>query len=214
MSNRAKIGNKIAPPRFIAYALGLVVAAVISATQQAYMLETFLVGFNLLTLLFLVSLVPLVKQSSPAAVVRHAEENDANRTALLVITMVIILVILSALTLIVTGKNDYSKLLVVSTLALCWLYGNMMYALHYAHLYYSPGKKSGEYAGGLLIPSTDAPTYFDFIHFSLILGMTFQTADITITSEQIRRVSTWQCLEAFIFNIGIIAFTINMLGSN
>jgi len=44
--------------------------------------------------------------------------------------------------------------------------------------------------------------------------MTFQTADINITSPAIRRVSTWHCVEAFVFNIGILAFSINMIASN
>ena len=61
------------------------------------------------------------------------------------------------------------------------------------------------------VPSTKTPIYFDFLHFALILGMTFQTADIDITSRAIRRVSTAHCLEAFIFNIGILAFSINMI---
>ena len=77
--------------------------------------------------------------------------------------------------------------------------------------YPSAGKGKGGYAGGLSIPSTDAPDYADFLHFALILGMTFQTADIDITSRSIRIVSTGQCLAAFVFNIGILAFSINMI---
>jgi uncharacterized membrane protein len=43
--------------------------------------------------------------------------------------------------------------------------------------------------------------------------MTFQTSDVTITGEHIRRVVTLHCLAAFFFNIGVLAFTINVLGS-
>ena len=56
--------------------------------------------------------------------------------------------------------------------------------------------------------------YRDFMHFSLILGMTFQTADIDITSIAIRRISTGHCLAAFVFNIGILSFSINMIAGN
>ena len=214
MNRARKIGNRIAPLRFIAYALALILSGIIAAMQRDHMLEVFLVGFNISTFLFLASLLPLFRLHRPEDISRHATDNDANRVALLVITLSIIAVILGALVLVVTGKGDYSKLLVVVTLALCWLFANVIYALHYAHLYYSPGTGQGGYAGGLSIPSTDKPDYRDFFHFSLILGMTFQTADIDITSTKIRRVSTWQCLESFIFNICIIAFTINMLGNS
>ncbi len=42
--------------------------------------------------------------------------------------------------------------------------------------------------------------------------MTFQTSDVSITSRRIRRVVLGQCLAAFVFNLGVIAFTINVLG--
>lgn len=222
-SSGLKIGNRIAPPRFIAYAIGLALVAAYAAFSPGQRIEYFLVGFDSVTFLFLASLIPLLSTDDPQEMGRHARDNDANRIALLVIAIGICAVILGALTVVVLGKGSYSKLLVVVTLGLCWLFANVVYALHYAHLYYrvDDAKTGGEadaetgeqYAGGLSIPSTDAPDYHDFLHFSLILGMTFQTADINITSSKIRRVSTWHCIEAFVFNIGIIAFTINMLGS-
>lgn len=217
--HRQKLGNRIAPPRFLAYAAGLGIATVVAALTAQPKIDYFLIGFDIVTFLFLVSLIPLFRTDDPKEMGRHASENDANRIALLIIAIGIGAVILGALTLVVTDGDDYSKLLVVVTLALCWLFTNTVYALHYAHLYYSKtkdaaGAKAGsKFAGGLSYPSTDTPDYHDFLHFSLILGMTFQTADIDITSSKIRRVSTWHCLEAFIFNIGIVAFTINMLGS-
>ena len=204
------IGNRIAPPRFILYALGLAVVAVWAVLSKAGLVH-FLIGFDIVTAVFLASLYPLFKSQSPDDIARHATENDANRVAMLVISMGVAGVVLSALALIVTGKDEYSAVLVVATLAIAWIFANIVYALHYAHLFYSGGKASEKYAGGLDIPSTKTPLYGDFVHFALILGMTFQTADIDITSTAIRRVSTWHCLEAFVFNIGVLAFTINMI---
>lgn len=215
-----KIGNRIAPPRFIAYAVALVGVGVWAALSDRDALEVFLIGFNVATFVFLLSLIPLFRVRAPAAIASHAEDNDANRAALLVIAVVLSLVVLGALTKLVTGRNEYSAWLVVSTLALTWLLANTVYAVHYAHLYYGRAKgQAGDghpagYAGGLSIPSTDKPDYFDFLHFSLILGMTFQTADINITSRAIRRVSTGHCLVAFVFNIGILAFSINMIAGS
>lgn len=203
------IGNRIAPPRFIFYALGLAAVVAWSLYQHAG-LEHFLIGFDIVTVLFLLSLYPLFKSSKPDDIARHAEENDANRVAMLAVSMGIALVVLGALTLVVTGKSEYSAALVVVSLAIAWTFANIIYALHYAHLYYSRSDGARVY-GGLEVPSTKTPLYGDFIHFALILGMTFQTADINITSTAIRRVSTWHCVEAFVFNIGVLAFTINMI---
>lgn len=213
------LGNRIAPPRFLAYAVALIALAIWCAMQMHggekdsdKALAHFLMGFDAATFLFLASLVPMFGTHDAKRIAEHAARNDANRTVLLIITVAISMVVLGAVTLVVAGGGPgYSKPLVIVTLALAWIFANTVYALHYAHLFYSAGKAKGSYAGGLDIPSTKEPDYFDFLHFSLILGMTFQTADINITSPGIRRVSTGQCLAAFVFNIGILSFSINMI---
>lgn len=208
------LGKRIAPPRFVVYAIALIGIGIWSLVRPSASLQHFLIGFDIATFAFLVSLVPLFRSHDPKDIARHASANDANRVALLVVSLGISAVVLCALTLVVTGNNEYSKALEIVTLALAWLFANTVYALHYAHLYYGPGKTKGSHAGGLSIPSTDAPDYGDFLHFALILGMTFQTADIDITSRSIRRVSTGHCLAAFVFNIGILAFSINMIAGS
>ena len=87
-----------------------------------------------------------------------------------------------------------------------------LYALHYAHEYYRAGAVPGEHAGGLEFPGSGQPDYLDFASFSLTLGMTFQTSDVEISSRSIRRIVTAHSFAAFIFNIGLIAFTINGIG--
>jgi uncharacterized membrane protein len=89
----------------------------------------------------------------------------------------------------------------------------MIYALHYAHLYYSDASTDGKDAKGLDFPSCDEPDYWDFAYFAFTLGMTFQTSDVEISSRRVRKVALGQCMAAFVFNIGVLAFTINVLGS-
>ena len=52
----------------------------------------------------------------------------------------------------------------------------------------------------------------DFLYFSFTLGMTFQTSDTGVESRHMRQVVTLHCLTAFVFNIGVLAFTINTIG--
>ena len=44
--------------------------------------------------------------------------------------------------------------------------------------------------------------------------MTFQTSDVTVTSSSIRQVVVLHSFAAFVFNIGVIAFTINAVGGS
>jgi len=43
--------------------------------------------------------------------------------------------------------------------------------------------------------------------------MTCQTADINITSRPMRRLATIHGLFAFTFNLGVLAFTVNIVAS-
>ena len=43
--------------------------------------------------------------------------------------------------------------------------------------------------------------------------MAFATSDVEITETHVRKIVTLHCLAAFAFNIGALAFTINVLAS-
>ncbi len=98
----------------------------------------------------------------------------------------------------------------MSTLFLSWLFTNSVFALHYAHLYYLANEAGDR--GGLAFPNTSEPSYWDFAYFSFTLGMTFQTSDVAITGSHMRKVVLTQSTAAFVFNIGVIAFTVNTIG--
>ena len=111
------------------------------------------------------------------------------------------------------GKNDTVALvLVLATLVIAWLFSNVIYALHYAHMFYSRDDDGEGDEAGICFPKTKEPDYWDFVYFSFTLGMTFQTSDVDISSQAVRRVVIGQCLAAFVFNLGVLAFTINVLG--
>ena len=166
--------------------------------------------------MFLLSLIPLLHECSADEMRRHAAENDANRAVLLFITGAVTVITLDSVALELSPKGNPSPAaiaLVIATLGLSWLFTNSVFALHYAHMYYLRDKTSGRDQGGIIFPETPEPNYWDFIYFSYCLGMTFQTADSNITSGRFRRIMTFHCMTAFVFNIGVIAFTINVLGS-
>jgi uncharacterized membrane protein len=174
-------------------------------------------GFDFAALAFLVSLWPLLRASDVETMRRQAIDNDANRGFILGIATLLSIVVLAAIggeLPRASGGDRLAMLRLVGTLALAWMFANVVYALHYAHLFYTRDADSGSDQGGLDMPGTDAPDYLDFVYFSFTLGMTFQTSDTAITSRAIRRIVTLHSLAAFVFNIGVIAFTINALGGS
>ncbi|MFL6727362.1 MAG: DUF1345 domain-containing protein [Sphingomicrobium sp.] len=206
------IGNKIAPARFLLFMIILLVATPAAALLIHNWWLGIMAGFNVAALVFLISCVSLLSTREEAEIRRHAAENDANRVGLLVLTGTVITVLLVAITAEVVGRNPEptTKLLIVLTLILAWLFSNLIYALHYAHMaYVSPSPD----CDGFEFPGTPQPVYWDFVYFSFTCGMAFATSDVQITKERIRKVVTFHCLAAFGFNIGVLAFSINLLAS-
>ncbi len=205
------IGNRIAPLRFILF-LVAAVAAGAAFTTWLRTEQSIMAGFDVAAALFLLSLWPLFDDNAAKMRV-HAAENEANRVVLLGITGVVMLVILVSVGVEMAGKPDALGIaLVIGTLLIAWLFSNTVYALHYAHLYYRrpDGRRSD--CGGIDFPGTNQPDYWDFLYFAWTLGMTFQTSDVSITDRHLRKVVTFHCLAAFVFNLGVLAFTINTLG--
>ena len=88
----------------------------------------------------------------------------------------------------------------------------LIFALHYAHDYYSADDKApGGMRGGLTFPGRGEPDYWDFLHFSLVIGVACQTADIAFTSKHLRRLGGLHGVLAFTFNTVILALTINLV---
>ncbi len=212
-----QIGGWLAPPRFLVF-IALFALGTWGWHRAGHTLADSLdLGFDGAGLVFLASLVPVVlTRCDSGAMRRQAARNDANRVVVLGITSLLTVVIMAAiageLPHVGQGGGHGALVKLIGTLILTWLFANVVYALHYAHLYYSPGDVPGEDMRGIDIPGGEDPDYLDFVYFAFTLGMTFQTADINITGRPIRRIAVLHGFAAFIFNIGVIAFTINAIG--
>ena len=212
------IGNRLAPLRFLLFLIGLVAGyfAYRAGWPDAKWSDGVATAFDAAAIVFLASLVPLLRDSEADAIRGHAAANDANRFLILVVTSLLSVVAMAA----IAGELDGARggqlpavLKLVVTLLLVWLFANSIYALHYAHAYYTRSDEAAGDAGGLEFPGTKMPGYSDFCYFAFTLGMTFQTSDCAVGSPAIRRVMLGQCMAAFVFNLGVLAFTINSLGS-
>ena len=212
MTRPLNIGNKIAPPRFLAFLAFLLVGYPVAASLLHHWTLAAMASFNVAAILFLVSCVPLLGTREARVIRDHAHANDANRVLLLVLTLIILGTMLTAISAEAVGHSPQpiTKGLIIMTLALGWLFANTVYALHYAHLVYRHPEVG---CVGLEFPRTAHPVYWDFIYFAFTCGMAFATSDVVVTESHMRKTVTIHCLAAFAFNIGVIAFTINVLGS-
>jgi uncharacterized membrane protein len=212
MANARTIGNMIAPPRFLAFIGVMIIGVILGHQLLGNWALGAMSGFDAAAIVFLLSCISLLGTREAKVIREHANSNDANRVLLLAITCTVLAVLLIAIAAESVGKNPqpFTKSLIILTLALAWLFSNTIYALHYAHLVYMHPDVG---CVGLEFPRTQHPVYWDFVYFAFTCGMAFATSDVVITTSRMRRTVAIHCLAAFAFNIGVLAFTINVLGS-
>jgi uncharacterized membrane protein len=206
--------NRIAPWRFLLFFAVLIASWVAATAAGAMLFRGLLIGFDVGAVAFLASYSPTFRYDAKR-IRQEAARNDANRPILLILSFVLTVVILAVLVGELAQGGQISaldKAIVTISLVLVWTFGNAIYALHYAHLFYTTDD-GGRDCAGLEFPKTREPLMADFAYFAFTLGVAVQTSDVVITSPHIRKVVTVHCVVGFFFNLGVLALTVNVLGS-
>lgn len=215
---RSALGKRLAPPAFVLFVCVLLAAALTGWNWFSLNLaNAVVIGFDLAVLAFFAALLPLRRDRSADDMRRHAAETDANRIWVLGITIVVSLTLMLAMfaELPDARRGDaLAKVVLLVTLALGWLFANVVYMLHYAHMHYGSAGNDKTIRGGFDFPGTPEPDYWDFLYFSLTAGMSFAASDVNVTSQAVRKVLVGHCLLSFVFNIGALAFCINVLAGS
>ncbi len=124
-------------------------------------------------------------------------------------SLVVIVMIMTDIKSLMISDTAKEIGLVLLTYISSWFLIHTAFALHYAHVYYQDYEKTKQ--PPLLFPSTLNPNYVDFLYFSMVLGMTCQTADVNIASTRMRYLAMIQGLTAFVFNTTLLVLTINLI---
>jgi uncharacterized membrane protein len=142
------------------------------------------------------------------------EDNGAAMILIIIIlaaaaSLITIVIILSGIKTLPIHLAILHVLLVLGTYAISWFFVHTAFALHYAHAYYQEYEKINE--PPLLFAAKPKPNYVDFLYFSMVIGMTCQTADVNIASSRFRFLVMVQGITAFIFNASLLALAMNLI---
>ncbi len=163
-----------------------------------------------------------MSNTNPQTICRNAQIQDNSRLTIMIMIVGAACASLLAIGFILNSnkeKNIALELVVlhvslaVYTIVISWLLTHTMFALHYAHLYYRNDTQDTEQETdyGLDFPKEKQPDYWDFMYFSLVIGMTCQVSDIQITSHAMRRLALIHGILTFFFNTVILALSINII---
>ena len=157
----------------------------------------------------------MIIQSSHEHIHAHAHAQDEGKFVVLISVILATIACLAAIFIDLAAVSELHStlkyahiLLAVMTIASSWFFIHLMFAFNYAHDFYISKNKG--FDGGLQFPGTEHPDYFDFLYFSAIIGTSGQTADVSFSSQPMRRIGTVHCVLAYVFNTTVLALTINI----
>ena len=156
-----------------------------------------------------------IRGFSADAMKRMADQQDAGKWMVLFLTLIAAsasLIAIAAEVPPIAHAGGMEKILriglIASTIVLSWAFIHTIFALHYAHDYYS--RPRGGKHQDLVFPGGEAPNYMDFVYFSFTIGMTFQVSDVQITDRTFRSLALMHGIISFFYSTVIVALTINL----
>ena len=199
------------PRLFIALALGVIAAAVLPAALA--LTTRLLIAWDIGVGFYLGAVCVLAMRQDVATIRRYSALQDEGQVTLLVLTVGAAIATLGAIMAQLgairhdAGHAGSHLLLATVTIALSWAFIHTIFALHYAHEFYSERQGRG---GGLKFPGGGDPDYWDFVYFSFVVGMTSQVSDVAVTGRRIRRTVAAHGAVSFAFNAALLALTVNI----
>lgn len=204
------------PYLLIAIAAG-VALYLASAHWAARDITRLLIGWNGGILVFIASALVFMLGADMACMKRRALAHDDGGRFIFPLTIIAAVASVAALGAELSDAKgqpggDLRAALAAGTVVLSWLFMQVVFAMHYAHVYYLACDAGNDtHRGGLDFGyGEEEPDYWDFLHFAIVIGATSQTADIVFKSKQMRRIGTLHSLVAFGFNTAILATMINL----
>ncbi len=174
-----------------------------------------LVAWDFATGLYLLMALLMMARSDIDRIRYRAALQDEGQIVILALTTLTALVSLGgimaelAAAKALMGHHEWQHIsLAGMTVVLSWTFLHTMFAVRYAHEYYTPSAHEG--AHGLEFPGHEPPDYWDFMYYSFVIGTACATADVNVTSKGMRRTTTLHCIVAFFFNTTILALTVNI----
>ena len=174
-----------------------------------------LMAWDCATGLYLVLALTMMAGSNIDGIRDRAASQDEGQMVILglttttaLVSLVGVMVELSRAKLLKTHDGWEHIALAAITVFLSWSFLHTMFAVHYAHEYYTPDDDGS--AEGLEFPGHEPPDYLDFMYFSFVIGTACATADVNVTAKRLRRLTMLHCIVAFFFNTTILALTVNI----
>ena len=204
----------VRPRLLVSIIVGLVVGFALPAFWVPHAVTRSLIAWNSAALLYFILAMEMMARSNLSHMRSRARSQDEGRYTVLTLVIMSSVATLFATAVELSEAKDLHGVLKAGHVGLAcatvfstWFVNQTMFALHYAHDYYSGDTKR---CHGLSFPGDDKPDYFDFLYAAAIIGTSGQTADVTFDTSPVRRLALVHSVLSFFFNTIVLALTINI----
>ena len=201
-------GHMLAHLRLLVCTVAGVAAAFVPWPGFGSFWQRSLVGWNVLVWLYLAWVAVGVLRASKGHLRRLATAQAESAGTVLAIVTVAVIVSMVA----VVSEMKTHTVFAFITVAGSWLLLPTLFGLTYAATYYREEPDRGlEFPGA---PPKFEPDHVDILYFSFTIAVASQTADVNITTREMRRLVLMHSVLSFVFNTTILAFSINAAVNN
>jgi uncharacterized membrane protein len=186
-------------------------AGVLASLSGSWQLGV-LIGWDVAAVVYVAWTWTRLRRCDAAATARLAVREDPGRATVDVVLLVASVASVLAVVVVITVggagttvTRDLHAALAVASVALSWTVVQVVFASHYARLYYS------EPVGGIEFNDDVPPRYSDFAYVAFTVGMTYQVSDTDLKSSAFRSRALSHALLSYLLGAVILATTINLV---
>jgi uncharacterized membrane protein len=203
------------PRLFVAIAAAVATGVLLPSGFAVHLVTRLLIAWNVGTCLYVIMAAVMMIRSTHHHMRGRAQFQDDSQVFILLMVVITGIASLAAIAGELVVVKDMHGVMRIAHIALAggtllssWAFIQVMFSIHYAHEYYA-ALEHGQPVG-LSFPNDDQPDYGDFFHFSVVIGTSAQTADVSFVSKPMRRIGTVHCILAYLFNTTVLALLINI----
>lgn len=171
------------------------------------------VAWNSGLFVYMMATGAMMARATEADIRRRARIHDVRQWVIVLLALIgtgaIVVALVDFLRVARIGQGAGSLIdfaLVFWTILSTFIMLHMLFAVHYAHAYYASISTNPP----LAFPGGEKPDYFDFLYFSVVVGLTAQVSDVVVNSRRLRRTVLVHGIIAFFFNTLILALMVNI----
>lgn len=203
-------------PLYVAMIVGGVAAATITVVVSQWQLAPAM-AWTVIAVIFNLWIWYRLGSADAERTREHAHIDEPGHRTVEIMLLIASVVSLAAVAVVIVGSHQSNEdrkvwlaMLALISVVASWFLIQNVFTLRYASMYYSTDAE-GKTVGGISFNQEEPPRYSDFLYMSLSLGMTYQVSDTSFQNSEIRLVALRHSLLAYLFGVGIIASTINIL---